>query len=80
MQLLAAEPLPTPTVVHRISCPVLCSVGELDTTAVPHDTRVFASGLGNARVEVLPGTRHPFEMVPLDVLELHLEAFWSSAQ
>lgn len=80
MQALAAEPLLAPTVTDRIICPVLCSVGELDTTAVPHDTLVFASGLGNARVEVIPGARHPFEVVPLDRLKLRLGSFWSSAQ
>lgn len=80
MQVLAAEPLLTPTVADRIICPVLCSVGELDTTAVPNDTLVFASGLWNARVEVIPGARHPFEVVPLDRLKLRLESFWSSAQ
>lgn len=80
MQQLAAEPLLNPTVVHRIKCPVLCSVGELDTTAVPHDTRVFSSGLRDAQVEVWPGTRHPFDTVPLDLLQRRLGRFWARAQ
>lgn len=73
---LAASPLLTKDLVDRIQCPVLLCVGDGDTTAVPHDTRVFASGLRHARVEVLANTRHPFDEVDLDVLERHLEMFW----
>lgn len=66
---LARAPLLTKEVVDRITCRVLCCVGEEDTTAVPHDTRVFASGLRYASVVVLKGARHPFESVDMDLLE-----------
>lgn len=80
MKGLAAEPLLTPAVMDRIVCPVLCLVGEHDATAVPHDTHVFASGLRNAHVEFIPGTRHPFDAVPMDVVEPRLKAFWASGR
>ncbi len=76
MSELAAAPLLTPEVCAHITCPVLLCVGDNDTTAVPHDTRIFASGLKRARVEVLPHTRHPFEEVDPVVLEKLLEGFW----
>lgn len=77
---LAAEPLLSKQVVDRIDCQVLFCVGEEDTTAVPHDTRVFASGFRHARVAVLKGTRHPFEHVDLAALERELEGTWGSAR
>lgn len=80
MQALAEAPLLTPAVCARITCPVLCLVGELDTTAVPSDTHLFASGLPTAHAEVLPGVRHPFEGVPLEGLQDHLEQFWGKAR
>jgi pimeloyl-ACP methyl ester carboxylesterase len=76
---LAAAPLLTPEVVARIECPVLLCVGDADTTAVPSDTKAFATGLRNAEVVVLPNTRHPFEDVDLDVLVPLIEQFWSQA-
>ena len=76
MSKLAAAPLLTPEVCARIQCQVLLCVGDGDTTAVPHDTRVFASGLQHANVHVLHDTRHPFEEVDLDALEKVLEGFW----
>lgn len=69
MTQLARAPLLTNEMVDRIACRVLCCVGEEDTTAVPHDTRVFASGLRQASVVVLKGARHPFESVDMDLLE-----------
>src|SRR5262249_10212946 len=73
---LAAKPLLSKEVVDRIECQVLLCVGDGDTTAVPHDTRVFASGLQRAQVVVLPNTRHPFEEVDLNFLEKELDKFW----
>ncbi|MBK7383155.1 MAG: alpha/beta fold hydrolase [Flavobacteriales bacterium] len=73
---LAHAPLLTVEVVARIQCPVLCCVGEGDTTAVPGDTRAFAARLPNARVFVLPNTRHPMDEVDLDVLVPELGTFW----
>lgn len=75
---LAAAPLLTEEVKARITCPVMLCVGEGDTTAIPEDTRVFALGLPNARVEVLPGAKHPFESVDLDVLVDLLKGSWSN--
>ncbi|QQR86127.1 MAG: alpha/beta fold hydrolase [Flavobacteriales bacterium] len=76
MKELAADPLLTKALLDRIVRPVLVCVGEQDTTAVPHDTRVFASALKHARVEVLPDARHPIDSVALDDLELRLATFW----
>ncbi len=73
---LAAAPLLTPEVCSRIGCRVLLCVGDGDNTAVPHHTRVFASGLRHAEVEVLRDTRHPFEGVDMAALEKVLAAFW----
>lgn len=80
MSELAALPLLTAQVCSRIECRVLLFVGDNDTTAVPHDTRVFASGLKRANVEVLLGTRHPFEEVDINALEKILEGFWGLAR
>lgn len=76
MSELAAAPLLTPEVCSRIQCKVLLCVGDGDTTAVPHDTRIFASGLLHANVHLLGNTKHPFETIDLDVLEKVLEDFW----
>ena len=80
MSQLAAMPLLTPLVCSRIECRVLLCVGDNDTTAVPHDTRIFCSGLKRANVEVLRDTRHPFDEVDLDALEKVLEGFWGLAR
>lgn len=77
---LAAAPLLRTEVCSRIECQVLLCVGDNDTTAVPHDTRIFASGLKRANVEVLRNTRHPFEEVDLDELGKTLEYFWGLAR
>ncbi|MBK8497617.1 MAG: alpha/beta fold hydrolase [Flavobacteriales bacterium] len=76
---LAAAPMLTAEVVARIECPVLLCVGDGDTTAVPSDTQAFATGLRNAEVVVLPGTRHPFEEIDLTALVPLIERFWSQA-
>ena len=76
---LAADPLLTGEICSCIRCPVLLCVGEGDTTAVPEDTRIFSQRLRTADVVVLPGTRHPFEEVDLDVLVPLLQAFWAKA-
>ena len=73
---LATTPLLTPEVCSRIECQVLLCVGDGDTTAVPHDTRIFCSGLKRANVHVLRNTRHPFEEVDLDALEKMLAVFF----
>jgi len=80
MSELAAAPLLTPQVCARIECQVLLCVGEEDTTALPHDTRIFASGLQRASVHVLRGTRHPFESVDLNAIEKVLAGFWGPAR
>jgi pimeloyl-ACP methyl ester carboxylesterase len=80
MSELAAAPLLTPEICSRIECQVLLCVGDGDTTAVPHDTRIFASGLKRANVHVLRNTRHPFEEVDMNALEKVLEGFWGLAR
>jgi pimeloyl-ACP methyl ester carboxylesterase len=70
-------PLLTDAVKSRIECPTMLCVGELDTTAIPDDTRTFARGIRNADVVVLPNTRHPFETVDLSVLIPLIEGFWT---
>lgn len=76
---LAAVPLLTEAIKARIQCPVLLCVGELDTTAIPHDTRAFAEGIRKVEVRTLPNTRHPFESVEIDALVQQLERFWARA-
>jgi pimeloyl-ACP methyl ester carboxylesterase len=77
---LAAAPLLSWEVVPQIQCNVLLCVGDSDTTAVPHDTRVFASELQRAHVLILPNTRHPFEEIDLNFLEKELDKFWGLAR
>jgi pimeloyl-ACP methyl ester carboxylesterase len=80
MRELAAAPLLTAEVCSRIECQVLLCAGDNDTTAVPHDTRMFCSGLERAKVEVLRNTRHPFDEVDLAALENVMEDFWGLAR
>lgn len=77
---LARSPLLTEEVVQRIHCPVLCCVGDGDTSADPERTRQFASRLKNSRTLVLPNTRHSFEDVDLDAFVPDLRAFWKAAE
>lgn len=77
---LARSPLLTDEVIQRIPCPVLCCVGDGDTSADPARTQQFASGLKNARYMVLPDTRHPFEEVDLETFAPELRAFWNDAE
>lgn len=77
MTALARDPLLTDRVMARITCPVMCCVGENDASAIPDNTRAFAARLPNAEALVLPGTKHPFEDVKLDALVQHLRSFWS---
>lgn len=77
---LARSPLLTEEVVQRIQCPVLCCVGDGDTSADPERTRQFASRLKNSRTMVLPNTRHPFEDVDLAPFVPELHRFWQEAE
>ncbi len=77
---LARSPLLTDTVVQRIGCPVLCCVGDGDTSAGPDRTEQFASRLNNARTMILPNTRHPFEEVDPKGFVPELRAFWKDAE
>lgn len=79
MTALARNPLLTEQVIARIECPVLCCVGENDTSALPENTQAFAARLPNAEALVLPGTKHAFEDVKLDQLLPQLRAFWNRA-
>lgn len=73
---LASSPLLTDERCVAIACPVLCCVGEEDSTAIPGDTMSFAARLPRARAQVLPGVKHPFETVDLDMLANLLRRFW----
>lgn len=75
MKELAASPLLTPERCARITCPVLCLVGDGDATAIPEDTGRFAAGLPRARHQILQGVKHPFETVDLEVLSQILRRF-----
>ncbi len=77
---LARSPLLTDEVVQHIRCPVLCCVGDGDTSADPDRTRHFASRLKDARTMILPNTRHPFEEVDLEGFVPALRAFWKDAE
>lgn len=80
MSELAAAPMLADDVKACVQCPVLLCVGEGDTTAIPEDTRMFAEGLRNAQVHVLPATKHPFETVDIERLTALLSAFWHNAE
>ncbi len=77
MKVLAASPLLTDQVCSRITCPVLCLVGDGDATAIPDDTRAFAALLPKAQVALMKGAKHPFESVSLADLVTGLRAFWA---
>lgn len=77
---LSRSPLLTPEPIKSIRCPVLCCVGDGDTSADVERTKQFAKDLPNARTLVLPDTKHPFETVDLGLLLDTLRAHWASVE
>ncbi len=76
---LGAHPLLTPDVLARIVCPVRLAVGDRDATLRVEELRDVSRTLARGEYEVLPGTPHPLERVPLERLGWTLRQFISSA-
>jgi pimeloyl-ACP methyl ester carboxylesterase len=73
---LHREPLLSPDLLAKITCPVMLCVGDRDRTAVPEHTLATARLMPRASTLVLPATQHPADHVDLQVLLPHLRSFW----
>lgn len=72
-------PLLTPAAFASVECPVLVCGGDRDDMALPADTVKAASLFKDGGALILPRTKHPFDLVELDLLLPHLQRFWLSA-
>ena len=65
----------TAAALGAIQCPVRLAVGDRDATVSLEETRDAMRAIPQAQLEVLPGTPHPFEKVPLTRLAWSLAEF-----
>ena len=72
---LGARPPLTADVLAGIACPVRLAVGDRDATVTLEETRDAMRALPRGTLEVLPGTPHPFERVPLGRLAWSIGEF-----
>lgn len=73
-------PMLTPAVFAQVQCPVLVCSGDRDDMALAPDALKAAARFANGSALILPGTRHPFDLVDLDLLVPHLQRFWRNAE
>lgn len=69
-------PLLTPEIFAQVQCPVLLCSGDRDDTALAPDTLKAASLLPDGGALILPRTKHPFDLLDLDLFVPHLRQFW----
>jgi pimeloyl-ACP methyl ester carboxylesterase len=69
-------PMLTPEVCAQVKCPVLVCSGDRDDMALAPDTLKAARRFPDAGALILPRTKHPFDLVDLDLLVPHLVKFW----
>jgi pimeloyl-ACP methyl ester carboxylesterase len=70
-------PLLTPVVFAEVKCPVLICSGDRDDTALAPDTLRAAAMVPDGGALILPRTKHPFDLVDLDLLVPALRHFWA---
>lgn len=73
------DPLLNEEVFAKIKCPVLLCSGDRDDTALPADTLKASGMMPDAGALILPRTKHPFDLVELELLVPHLQRFWKGA-
>lgn len=75
---LGQEPLLPPSILAGIQQPVQVSVGDQDNMVTIEETNETYRNLPNARLLVLPATRHPLETVNVSRLQHEINLFIAS--
>ncbi|NEM96444.1 alpha/beta fold hydrolase [Pontibacter burrus] len=75
---LGQEPLLTPSTLANIQQPVQVSVGDQDNMVTIEETTEAYRHLPNARLLVLPATRHPLETININRLQHEINLFITS--
>lgn len=75
MRQLGQHPLLTTETLPRIQLPVQVAVGDRDNMVTVEETLWAYHLLGNARLQVLPDTRHPFETLAVEALSQQIRQF-----
>ncbi|MER2999034.1 alpha/beta fold hydrolase [Pontibacter populi] len=75
MQQLGKQPLLTPNALAQIQQPVQVSVGDLDNMVTLEETIAAYRSLPNARLLVLPATKHPLETIPVSRITQEITLF-----
>lgn len=73
-----APPLKLPEYA-TIQQPCLVALGDRDKMVTLEETLAVYKSLPAARLAILPGTPHPLEAVPTDLLAFHLKSFFEEA-
>lgn len=71
-------PMLTDEAFAAVQCPVLVCSGDRDDMALAPDTLKAAARFADGGALILPRTKHPFDLVDLDLLVPHLQHFWSA--
>ncbi|OKL40888.1 alpha/beta fold hydrolase [Pontibacter flavimaris] len=77
MRQLGQSPILTPDTLPQLQLPVQVAVGDRDNMVTVEETLWAYRLLPNARLQVLPNTRHPLETLPLQDLSQHIGQFIS---
>ncbi|MEJ8758343.1 alpha/beta hydrolase [Pontibacter sp. H259] len=80
MQQLGANPTLTPAILAAIQQPVQVAVGDADTMVSLEETIDTYRTLPNARLLVLPATKHPLEMIAGSRLQHEIQLFTASVR
>ncbi len=75
---LGKKPLLTEEQLRHITIPVQLMTGDKDKMTTVAETCRAASVIPNARLAILPDTRHPLDQVRPQLLKVILEDFWDS--
>ncbi|MCX2740642.1 alpha/beta fold hydrolase [Pontibacter anaerobius] len=75
MRQLGQNPLLTTETLPQLQLPVQVAVGDRDNMVTVEETLWAYRLLPNARLQVLPGTRHPLETLPVQQLSQHIRQF-----
>jgi len=77
MQSLGNKPLLTPELLSGIAQPVQVMVGDRDNMVTLDETVNVFKQLPNARLSVLPDSKHPLERIALNRLKFEVKSFFT---
>lgn len=80
MENLGTKPLLTEATLSAISDPVLLLLGDRDKMVGFEETLKAYEQIPNASFGMLPGTPHPLEKVPVELLSTHLLYFFNTCR